>query len=691
MRWLRRGVKGCAASSPRGGIAAVPIPTAKTETILVEPGQDRRDESVARPGRPHLLKSGVVLQGRYRILNVLGVGGMSTVYRALDLRFTTVERLCAIKEMFNSSEDPKLRQLRLATFQREAALLATLTHSAIPRIYDYFEQQGTIYLVMELIPGNDLETLLSQRGEPFDEETVIDWTLELCSVLSYLHGQQPEPVIFRDLKPSNIMLRNDGRIVLVDFGIARPFAPDQKGTMIGTEGYAPPEQYRGIADARGDIYALGATLHHLVTGSDPRNETPFTFAQRPPRRLNNRISPGFEEIILKCVQYSASERYQTADEVRDALLALKQRAAGGASIGAVAAPHRERSAGSRLLAGREVSQVTNGSASLGQDRVDWVVRTGDEVRSSPSLAGGAVYVGSYDGYLYAIDETDGTVRWRFRTRRGIVSRPAPKAEVVIFGSEDRNVYAVSRQSGREVWAFRTNMPVRSSAATDDRACFIGSDDGFVYCLDRSRGASKWRYRTWGPVRSTPALSGDLVVVGSDDGYLYAMHRETGSLCWRLSLDAPILSSPAIAAGVIVVGASDGAIRGISEAEGRVLWTHQTGKAVIASPVIVDTTAYIGSADGSVYALDVPTGALNWRAPVCRQVTGTATVDGECLYIGGVDGVLYCLNRADGSVKWSCAVGGPIVSKPLVSADHLIVTSIDGNIYALHRDTGITGA
>ncbi len=260
----------------------MPIPSVKTEAPLIEPSQDeaRQRRSVSH-GRSNVLKAGSVLQNRYRVLEVLGVGGMSTVYRARDLKFTSVDRLCAVKEMFNAGEDPKLKQMRLANFQREAALLATLTHSAIPRIYDYFEQQGTIYLVLELIHGQDLESILSQRGEPFDEKTIIDWAIRLCSVLIYLHGQQPEPIIFRDLKPSNIMIRTeDEALMLVDFGIARSFAPQQKGTMIGTEGYAPPEQYKGIADARGDIYALGATLHHLATGNDPKPRSPSPSVRR---------------------------------------------------------------------------------------------------------------------------------------------------------------------------------------------------------------------------------------------------------------------------------------------------------------------------------------------------------------------------------------------------------------------------
>jgi len=216
------------------------------------------NQSAAHPtsdgsaGRPANLPAGAILQARYRVQGVLGIGGMSTVYQARDLRFPGVERLCAIKEMYNAVEQPPLRQMRLATFRREASFLATLTHPLIPRIYDFFDLSGTIYLVLELVHGQDLEALLAAHGAPFAQETVISWGLQLADVLSYLHRQTPEAIIFRDLKPSNIMLRPDDSVALVDFGIARNFVASQKGTMIGTEGYAPPEQYRGIADTRGD-------------------------------------------------------------------------------------------------------------------------------------------------------------------------------------------------------------------------------------------------------------------------------------------------------------------------------------------------------------------------------------------------------------------------------------------------------
>lgn len=633
------------------------------------------------------LRTGVVLQNRYRILEILGVGGMSTVYRARDLRFTSVDRSCAVKEMFNSADDPKLRQIRFSNFQREAAILATLTHSAIPRIYDYFEQQGTIYLILEIIHGQDLETMLTKRGAPFDESQVIDWTINLCDVLSYLHGQLPEPVIFRDLKPSNVMIRaEDGHLMLVDFGIARSFAPEQKGTMIGTEGYAPPEQYRGIANARGDIYALGATIHHLSTGNDPRMETPFTFAERPPRKLNPMLTPEFEEIVLRCVAYDPSERYGSVAEVRQALERLRRKPITAELAVPAAAPDPAPAAAPAAppLIKLETATLVMPAARTDPDRLSWRLKTEDEVRGSASYAGGAIYVGSYDRRLYAIDETDGSVRWSFSAQRGIVSRPAPVGDTVIFGSEDGNVHAVSRANGRAAWAFRANGPVRSSPLTHDAWCCVGSDDGFLYKIDRRNGVAIWRFKTWGPVRSSPVLAESAIVFGSDDGFLYSIRADSAQLNWRTRIGAPIMSTPAVAKSIAIFGAADGAIRGLSLKDGRLVWQHKTARTVIASPEVDDTLAYVASADGHMYALDISTGEVAWKTHICRQVTSSAAIDGDALYVGGNDASVSCLSRRTGEIAWRFLTAGAVVAKPLVTPEHVVFGSLDGSIYALAR-------
>jgi serine/threonine protein kinase len=266
-----------------------------------------------------ILPKGAILQDRYEILKVLGLGGMGAVSQARDLRFTGVARLCALKEMTCTTPDPQVRRLAIQNFEREANILASLNHPAIPKIYDYFTEGTRSYLVMEYIEGEVLEALMGDTEQILPEERGVDWAVQICDVLSYLHSQEPS-IVFRDMKPSNIMLRPPNHVVLIDFGIARVFEVGQKGTMIGTEGYSPPEQYRGIANPVGDIYALGATLHHLLTRRDPRLEPPFTFHEEPPRLLNPALSEELEAVIMKALEYEPEKRFASAKDMKDALV-----------------------------------------------------------------------------------------------------------------------------------------------------------------------------------------------------------------------------------------------------------------------------------------------------------------------------------------------------------------------------------
>ena len=234
---------------------------------------------------PGPLDPGTVLQRRYEIQKLLGGGGMGMVYLAHDQRLSN--RPCAIKEMVDHFIDPQQRIEANDYFAREADTLAQLKHAAIPAISDRFDDQNRHYLVMEYVEGRNLEEELAARGEPLPEGLVIDVARQLCDVLAYLHGLSP-PIIYRDMKPSNVMLAAKGRVVLVDFGIARLFKAARKGTMIGTLGFAPPEQYQGVADPRSDIYSLGATLHYVVTGRDPEKFPPFSFP--PVNELHPEVS-----------------------------------------------------------------------------------------------------------------------------------------------------------------------------------------------------------------------------------------------------------------------------------------------------------------------------------------------------------------------------------------------------------------
>jgi serine/threonine protein kinase len=265
------------------------------------------------PNEP--LTSGVILQNRYEIERLLGGGGMGMVYLAHDQRLAN--RACAVKEMVDHFIDQQQRIEANEYFAREADTLAQLKHAAIPAITDRFDDHNRHYLVMEYVEGRNLEEEIAARGGPLPEGLVIDIARQLCDVLAYLHGFTP-PMVYRDMKPSNVMLTPRGRVVLVDFGIARLFKTARKGTMIGTLGFAPPEQYQGAVDPRSDIYSLGATLHYVLTGRDPEKFPPFSFP--PVRDLRPEVSTNLAAAIDRALAYQADARPATIQDFRDMLL-----------------------------------------------------------------------------------------------------------------------------------------------------------------------------------------------------------------------------------------------------------------------------------------------------------------------------------------------------------------------------------
>lgn len=250
---------------------------------------------------------GTVIEGKYEILKEIGRGGMSFVYLAMD---THLNRNWAVKEVKKKGTG-KNDEIVVNSLLAEANMVKKLDHPALPRIVDIIDNGVTIYIIMDYIEGESLDKVLEEYGAQ-PEEQVIAWAMQICDVLSYLHSQKP-PIIYRDMKPANLMLKPNGNISIIDFGIAREYKEQNLAdtTVLGTKGYAPPEQYSGQTDARSDIYALGMTMHHLLTGVDPRSGEAYV----PVRQWNPELSEGIEFIINKCVEPVAENRYQNCTEL----------------------------------------------------------------------------------------------------------------------------------------------------------------------------------------------------------------------------------------------------------------------------------------------------------------------------------------------------------------------------------------
>lgn len=283
------------------------------------------------------LPNGTILRQRYQLTNIVGQGGMGSIYRAEDLRLPG--RLCAVKEVQpEPGATPALRDQAQQQFLREASILARLDHPNLPKVSDFFNHDGRDYLVMDYVPGKDLRQLCEEywgEGTPLSEGQVLEWAVQIMDALSYLHQHDP-PVLHRDIKPSNIKLTPDNRIKLVDFGLVKLLDQDDSSTITVVQGrgsalYTPLEQYgadTGHTDLRSDIYSFGATLYHLLTGEKPLSAKArfLNPAQlRPPRELNPSLSEHVSETVMWALEMHPDDRPANLKQMREALIGGRSR------------------------------------------------------------------------------------------------------------------------------------------------------------------------------------------------------------------------------------------------------------------------------------------------------------------------------------------------------------------------------
>src|ERR1051326_7503084 len=255
--------------------------------------------------------------GRYVVDRILGQGGMGAAVLARDTR--VANKLVVIKELISDNTDPQQRQEDVRNFEREVETLTSIDHPLVPTVTDSFQEGSRYYMVQEYAAGETLENRMEHDKKPMPEREALEYTAQVLDILDYLSQMKP-PLIHRDIKPANIIIgAKDKRARLVDFGIARAdeakkAAQKKQTSALGTPGYAPPEQYQGNADARSDLYALAATLHHLVTNRDPRDYPPFNYP--PARSLNPQVTNDTDRLLQKALTLDINKRYQSAAEMK---------------------------------------------------------------------------------------------------------------------------------------------------------------------------------------------------------------------------------------------------------------------------------------------------------------------------------------------------------------------------------------
>ena len=594
---------------------------------------------------------------RYKIMDIVGVGGMGSVYRARDLHFPNAMKVVAVKEMVNNTTDPQVRDSINKNFEREANILVSLSHHSIPKIFDFFIKDERSYLVEEFIQGNDLDEIMRRTPGPFKEEQVISWAIEICDVLDYLHQHKPDPVIFRDIKPSNIMINPQNHVILVDFGIAKNIIAGQKGTMIGTEGFSPPEQYRGEASPKTDIYALGATMHTLLTRRDPRLEPPFSFKDRPVRMINPSVSTELEAIINKTLEYNPEDRYRNVLELKSALISVARR------TGTLPFVYFER----------------DGSSPEVRD-AEWVFKCNDEIRGTPLFDRGTIYVGSYDKSLYALEAKNGDLKWRFDTKGGVVTRPIVADNLLYFGSEDGCLYCINKDTGQQMWIYKTDGPIRSSPRIAEGQIYFGSDDQKMYAIKLLSHQLIWSAKAGGAVRSSPFLSLMSIYFGSEaNEFICANYR--GQIEWRFFTKKPVTSSGNVNDGVAYFSSLDGFVYALDAKTGWVIWRYRMAKGSVSSPLVLGERVFVGSADGNIYCLERTRAQEIWHFQTGFQVSSSPVVDDDVLYCGSTDGKFYALDVKTGHLKWSYSTLGPITGSAAIGERLVYFGSHDKNLYA----------
>lgn len=713
---------------------------------------------------PLALPVDIGLAGRYQVGRILGKpGGFGITYLGFD---RLNEERVAIKEYVPreiagrdtdgrtvvpySTNDSEEFQYGLERFTGEADVLAQFDHANIVSVRDFFEANGTAYLVMDYYEGKTLKIYLQERpGGHMDPEIGGHVMLRVLDGLQEIHA---EGYLHRDIKPSNIYLTQNGRPILIDFGAARQAMGERSRSLsvVMTEGYAPYEQYhrKGDQGPHTDVYGAGATLYRILTGQKPAPATERIVEDtlQPPHEIDPDVPAPMSRAVRASLAVQGADRPETAGDFHDQLQSAlnarqnqesqaekepsdeaprqKENESTGRSAGDASESSEQREQSSAELR-RETSPPTGSGGTTGsRESTPAGARGVIAVLATLALALVALAAMKYTGHLGGVNPSEylGGVRFesgnmfRGQTARtgvyasqGLTEAPSKQWEedvgseaqttpalsngTLYLGTSGGKVYALDADTGSEEWRYYTTVGEEfiSSPAVSEGIVCLGSMDGNLFALDQDAGDERWTFETGGPIISSPVVVDGMVLVGSGDQHLYAVSVENGTEEWSADLEGEVFSSPAVADGIAYVGTERGYLYAIDVGSGQVEWRFEADSGIAATPAVREGTVYVRSRGGSLYAVGIDEGQQRWKTDIGAEGTSSPAVSEGQVFVAG-DWRVYAFATSDmddaetGEELWVASAGGSVTGSPTVAGETAYVLA-ENRVSALNMTSG----
>ncbi|MFJ7205689.1 PQQ-binding-like beta-propeller repeat protein [Streptomyces sp. NPDC098789] len=675
------------------------------DTAQARAAAGARPERAGRPSRGGQLAGERVLAGRYELVRFVGRGGMGEVWEARD---HVIERSVAVKLLPHRRSD----RAGIDLFFREARTAGALHHPGVVTVHDLGQDaaDGSLFLVMELLHGRDLGTVLMEDGVP-PVAVAVDWVAQVAEALAAAHEAG---VAHRDLKPANLMLTVDGRLVVLDFGIARFIETTGRSSRVmGTLAYMPPERFQEQpGDARSDLYSLGCVLNELLTGQVPFQASgPVAMmnahlgkAPARPGASREGVPAALDDLVLDLLAKAPRDRPATAREVHQRLRTLDARRPPEAPDPPDGPPHDQNASRRRFFRIAAGAVVAVGAGTwIGIEALDsrtpqrWPYRARGAVYGTPAVGDGVVYVCDGNGTLQAVDAVNGGRTWASPLGGGSMAGATSAAGRVYTGNSDGRLYVTDAATGTVQWTYGTGGAIFASRpAVVNGVVYVGSRDKSLHAVDAVSGAKKWTYAVSGSLDPTsPAVADGVVFItgGMPGTGVHAIHAATGTRKWIYRTDEwqQIDASVAVADGVVYVGDGEGRFHAIDAASGIKKWEVPIGDGVLfSSAAVAEGVAYAYGQNGNLYAMSTATGEVKWTASVGYRMASEFTpAVANGMVFGGGGSEFHAMDAATGTKKWTFSGGDETgFSSPVVVNGVVYVGGGgDRSLHALDAATG----